>query len=118
MKIHIISIANRPPRWTENAISDYVKTCPWKIEETRIPLLKDTKNTKASMRKMREAELLIKKIELLKVDFCIALDERGHTPSSVALSQKIDAWSLSESKLAFIIGGPDGLDDSISQRAQ
>ena len=48
----------------------------------------------------------------------IALDELGKTLSSVELSKKItDLQNIKSGKVQFIIGGADGLDDDIRQRA-
>ena len=48
----------------------------------------------------------------------IALDELGKTLSSVELSQKItELQNIKSGKVQFIIGGADGLNDDIRQRA-
>lgn len=48
----------------------------------------------------------------------IALDETGKTLSSTEFSQKItDIQNIKSGKFQFIIGGADGLDDELRQRA-
>ena len=48
----------------------------------------------------------------------IALDERGESMTSAALTARIGAWrDAGASALWFAIGGPDGLDASIRERA-
>ncbi len=48
----------------------------------------------------------------------VALDERGKAISSETLAKKIGAWqSQGQSNFAFLIGGADGLDDSVRDRA-
>ena len=48
----------------------------------------------------------------------IALDEKGKTLSSVEFANKIsDIQNITTGKFQFIIGGADGLDDGIRQKA-
>jgi 23S rRNA (pseudouridine1915-N3)-methyltransferase len=62
--------------------------------------------------KRREGELLLAAVPPgLSL---VALDERGTTLSSVDLARRLAAWN----EAAFIIGGADGLDDAVRERAQ
>jgi 23S rRNA (pseudouridine1915-N3)-methyltransferase len=48
----------------------------------------------------------------------IALDERGDTVSSPELARRLGAWrDQGVEDIAFVIGGADGLDDSVRARA-
>ena len=49
---------------------------------------------------------------------CIALDERGATPTTKQLTQQMQDWMQQGSDVAFIIGGADGLHESVKLRAQ
>ena len=48
----------------------------------------------------------------------VALDERGKTYTTVALSKAIQGWSLEFADIAFVIGGPDGLDAAFKLEAR
>jgi 23S rRNA (pseudouridine1915-N3)-methyltransferase len=48
----------------------------------------------------------------------IALDEHGDAPTTQQLAQRLTKWMAGGSDVAFIIGGPDGLDDRIKNSAQ
>jgi 23S rRNA (pseudouridine1915-N3)-methyltransferase len=48
----------------------------------------------------------------------IALDENGRNLTSRALANRIGAWQTQgRSEFAFLVGGPDGLDPALIQRA-
>jgi 23S rRNA (pseudouridine1915-N3)-methyltransferase len=50
--------------------------------------------------------------------FTVALDERGKQFSSEAFARSLEKWSLSGSgEVAFIVGGPYGLEESIKKGA-
>jgi 23S rRNA (pseudouridine1915-N3)-methyltransferase len=65
--------------------------------------------------KAREAELIADKIP--EGAYLIALDERGKAASSRAFAEKLGELQDSGRDVAFIIGGADGLDESLRARA-
>ena len=65
--------------------------------------------------KRREADALL---SALKPDeFLIALDQDGTTPDSPALASQLANWQERSKKLAFCIGGAEGLDSAVLARA-
>lgn len=67
-------------------------------------------------RKVDEAERLLQTIQ--SQDIIIALDERGKSLTSPDFAQKIADWrDDGASHIHFILGGPDGLDQALRQRA-
>jgi len=63
----------------------------------------------------REAELIAEKIP--QGAFLIALDERGKAQNSRQFAEKLGDLRDSGRDVAFIIGGADGLDESLRARA-
>jgi 23S rRNA (pseudouridine1915-N3)-methyltransferase len=48
----------------------------------------------------------------------VAFDERGRSPASEAFAATLGAWrDAGRGATAFLIGGPDGLDESVRRRA-
>lgn len=48
----------------------------------------------------------------------LVFDERGKSPSSEAFAERIGGWrDAGKAGLCCVIGGPDGLDDSVRRRA-
>jgi 23S rRNA (pseudouridine1915-N3)-methyltransferase len=47
----------------------------------------------------------------------VVLDERGDAPTTQQLAERLAKWMASGGDVAFIIGGPDGLDPRIRQSA-
>jgi 23S rRNA (pseudouridine1915-N3)-methyltransferase len=99
----------------ERALFDeYKKRLKWPLAlkevEERRPL-------PAPQLKSLEAELLLGAIPD-KAASLIALDVRGKTFSSEALAKQIALWQQNgTAEAAFVIGGADGLDESIRKRA-
>ena len=65
--------------------------------------------------KRRESETFA--AALSPQDFVIALDQDGDAPDSPGLARMLTTWLERTRKLAFIIGGAEGLDAAILARA-
>ena len=66
--------------------------------------------------KAREAELILG--ALPKDAVLVALDARGKTLSSTDLAARFARWRDADASLAFVIGGADGLADSVVDKAK
>jgi len=65
--------------------------------------------------KVREAELI--RAALPKGAVLVALDARGKNLSSADFAARLARWRDADASLAFVIGGADGLADSIVHEA-
>lgn len=113
MEIKIIAVGKAKSSPALDLFNYYTKRTPWKISVKEV----DEKRKLASAQlKKREAELLLDQIT--NNSFVIALDERGRSISSIKFANVIsDVQSQGISNINFIIGGADGLDDSVRKRA-
>jgi len=50
-------------------------------------------------------------------EYLVLLDEQGRQLSSRELADKLNEWQTVGQDLAFVIGGPDGVSESVRQRA-
>lgn len=66
--------------------------------------------------KTREATLLLEAVP--KGAAIVALDQRGTALSSAAFAQRLGAWRDAGTDLAFIIGGAEGLAETVLDKAQ
>ena len=66
-------------------------------------------------RRVEEASALLDKVGS---SVLVAFDERGRSPSSEAFAERIRQWrDEGRAGIACVIGGPDGLDPKVRQRA-
>lgn len=92
---------------------EYKKRLPWTLT---VKELDEKKPLPSAQRMQREAELLLAACE--GVDRIIALDERGKELSSPEFAKQIGDWQQEGmSKLAFVIGGQDGLSPELRKKA-
>ena len=93
-RLHVVAISARLPDWAEQACAEYVERMPRGYEVARI-------STKAE--RLRSV--------LPKNSRVIALDERGQDLTTAKFV------SLLKGESVFVIGGPDGLDESVKKDA-
>ena len=93
-RLHVVAVAARLPAWAEEACAEYLKRLPRGYEVERI--LTKPERLRAVLPKNARR---------------VALDERGEDATTRRFA------SLLRSETAFIIGGPDGLDESVKKDA-
>lgn len=50
-------------------------------------------------------------------DFIVTMEINGNKLNSIDLSKKIDSWLMTYGNIIFIIGGSDGIDESIKKKS-
>jgi len=117
MTIDIIYIGKKQPTWLDTAIQDYGQRLqPYcKINWRNLPLAK--RNTNLSRQQILTTEANHINKHLKKAETIIALEETGQLINSHKLAQQLADWQLHTSHIAFVIGGPDGLDPTILRTA-
>ncbi len=118
MNIHLITIGQKMPDWVETGFAEYAKrlpaSCALKLVE--LPMPPRGKNANIDQLKAKEAALIEKVIP--KGALVIALDEYGQEVSTVGLSRKLAQWLEGGQDVALLVGGPDGLDGRLLQKAR
>ncbi len=116
MKLLLVAVGQRQPAWAEEAYGDFAKRFP---PEMRLEL----KSVKAETRGSKTPEQLMA-AEAARIEaVCprgarrVVLDERGERVSTLQLAARMTSWMGDGRDVAFIVGGPDGLDAMLKQSA-
>jgi 23S rRNA (pseudouridine1915-N3)-methyltransferase len=114
MRVTIAAVGRDRSGPARDLFDEYCRRCPWPIRLHEIP----ARTTAPPERRLaEEAERLAGAVP--RDAALIALDETGRNLTSRALATKIAAWQRQgRSGLAFLIGGPDGLDQALIERAE
>ena len=111
MHVQIRSIGKLKKNTPEFAIiSEYIRKTRWPVE---VKEYEEKKALTGAELKSAEAKLLLK--DLPENAFIVALDEHGKTLSSRELASNLHPHA--SEPIVFIIGGADGLDESVHHRA-
>jgi len=118
MKITFLTVGKTEELYLKEGLDKYIKRLKHytKLLIVEIEELKNTKALSVEQQKIREAELILKKISPL--DHIILLDENGLELSSQQFATYLNKKALnSVANLVFIAGGPYGFHQSIYERA-
>ncbi|HBQ01512.1 MAG TPA: 23S rRNA (pseudouridine(1915)-N(3))-methyltransferase RlmH [Gammaproteobacteria bacterium] len=110
MKIRLISVGTRMPSWVKEGTTEYSKRIERDLNFSlvEVPLAKRAKNQSAEVSKAKEGVEL--RAQIKPGDYVVALDVVGKPFSTADLAGWIQNFRADGRDLAFLVGGPDGLD--------
>lgn len=117
MKLLVLAVGNRMPDWVETAWTDYARRMPADHAVELREIKPEPRTSGKTPAQMMQAEAVRLRAALPSGATIVALDERGRDLSTAVLAQKLDAWRQDARDVAFLVGGPDGLDDSLKAQA-
>ena len=117
MRIRIVAVGQKPPKWVKDAVDDYNHRFPPEVKLTWHEVKAATRGASQIPAKWMQIEA--QAIEQVLPPRChiVALDEHGDDLTTRGLAHRMERWRGSGVETAIIIGGPDGLDASIKQKA-
>ncbi|GGY15928.1 23S rRNA (pseudouridine(1915)-N(3))-methyltransferase RlmH [Paludibacterium paludis] len=117
MKITLLAVGTRMPRWVDEAYTDYAKRFGRDITLE----LKEIKPEKRGGGVTPEKGIAAEHSRLLAAipprARLIVLDERGRAYTSVQLADSMKRWLAEGEDLCIVIGGADGLSPELKSRA-
>jgi 23S rRNA (pseudouridine1915-N3)-methyltransferase len=117
MRIRIIAVGERMPRWVDEVVDDYTRRMAGalKVALVEVPAgLRSARGDPAqAMHLEGERILALTRAQ----EFMVALDERGTQMSTRELSSWLAARMNDGRDLVLVIGGPDGLAAEVLARA-
>jgi len=122
--MRLIAIGTRMPGWVDAAFEEYARRLrgSWELQLTALASARRGQGGRGQGgedAKLARAGEAARILELLAPrDYVIALDEHGTEPTTAELAGWLEQRRGGGQPLTFIIGGPDGLDASVLERAQ
>ena len=114
MRVTILAVGRDRTGPARELFEDYRRRSSWPIDLVELVA---PGRLPAPRRRAEEAARLLD--ALPRGALPIALDERGRQLDSQAFARRLGAWrDRGESELAFLIGGPDGLEPLVLERAR
>jgi 23S rRNA (pseudouridine1915-N3)-methyltransferase len=112
MKISLIVIGKKMPDWIQTGINHYQKQLPDYLNFSLIALeAQKRKGKNIQQIKELEGEIIIKATK--GASFVIAFDEHGKQNTTKNIAQQLGNWQQNGENIALIIGGADGLSDTV-----
>ena len=118
MKLFVIAVGHKMPDWISAGFGEYAKRMPREVKIELVEIKPEPRTTGKSAPQIMEAEAQRILAALPQGTLCIALDERGVHMTTKQLARQMQDWMRGGSDVAFIVGGADGLHESVRKGAQ
>jgi 23S rRNA (pseudouridine1915-N3)-methyltransferase len=116
MKIAILAIGQRQPRWAGEAVTDYLRRFPADFA-VQLRELKPEPRDGRPPERIRAAEGERLRAALPEGGLTVALDERGRDLTTAAFAAQLGRWRDDGIAPAFAIGGADGFSEEFRNDA-
>lgn len=106
------------PDWITAGFNEYAKRMPREAKIELLEIKPEPRTTGKTTAQIMEAEAQRILAALPQGALRIALDEHGAQPTTRQLAAQMQDWLRGGRDVVFIIGGADGLHESVKQAAQ
>jgi 23S rRNA (pseudouridine1915-N3)-methyltransferase len=109
MKIYLVSVGNRMPRWVVEGYEEYARRLTGECRLQLLEVAPGHRGRKADIKRILqdEGERMLKAIP--KGCQVLALDVTGRAWNTQQLTNKLESWMVDGRDLALLVGGPEGL---------
>jgi 23S rRNA (pseudouridine1915-N3)-methyltransferase len=117
MRVRLLAVGTRMPAWVTAGVDEYRKRLPrdFALEVEEIAPGQRGKNADIPRAMALEAERI--RARLRGDEQVVALEVGGKAWSTEQLAEQAEAWRLAGRDVALLVGGPDGLEASLSAAA-
>ena len=116
MRLAILAVGHKLPAWVATGCAEYMKRMPRELPMSVVEIKPEPRGSK-SREQLLTAEKARLQAALQGFSRTVVLDERGDAPTTLQLAQRLEDWMRDGGDTAFVIGGADGIDEDIKQRA-
>lgn len=117
MRLIIAAVGQRQPAWADEAFGDFAKRFPPECRLELKVLKAEPRSAGKTAEQCKLAEAQRFALALPKGVRRVALDERGTRLTTPQLADRLRFWMGDGRDVALLIGGPDGLDNSLKDSA-
>lgn len=113
MRLVVVAIGQRQPAWADAAWDDFAKRLPPEMRLELKSLKAEPRTGGKPLGALKAAEAQRIHAALPKGARRVVLDERGERVTTAQLARRLAFWKGDGRDVAFVIGGPDGLDEAV-----
>lgn len=117
MKFYIVAVGTRMPDWVTTGYNEFAKRMPRELALELIEVKAESRSEGRTVEVMMAAEAQRLRAALPARCRRIILDERGSELTTMNLAERITRWMGEGDDVAFLVGGPDGLDPALKAEA-
>lgn len=117
MRLFVTAVGTRMPDWVEQGYADFARRMPRDMPLHLVEVKAEPRRSGKPVPALLAAEAARLRAALPAGVTTIALDEHGREIDTNGLARCLERWRSSGSDVAFLVGGPDGLDPALKASA-
>lgn len=117
MKLLVAAVGHRMPAWVDDGFAEYAKRMPREAPLELVAVKAEPRNSGKPVEVLMAAEAERLRAALPGQCRRVVLDEHGTDLTTDQLAKRMAAWAREGDDVAFVIGGPDGLDPNLKKNA-
>jgi len=117
MKLWVIAVGQRMPAWVTHAWGDYTRRMPADYAVALREIKPEPRTGGKTPAQLMQAEAARMRAALPPNAIHVALDEQGRDLRTIDMARELQTWRDQTQHVAFLIGGPDGLDETLKRTA-
>ena len=116
MRLGILAVGHKLPGWAASGCAEYIKRMPRELPLNITEIKPEPRGSK-NREQLLAAEKIRLQAALQGYSRVVILDERGADLTTLKLAQRLEDWMREGGDTALIIGGADGIDETLKQQA-
>ena len=118
MRLKLIAVGSKMPRWVEDGWQEYAKRLPAELalDLIEIPLTTRGKNADVTRLIRQEGEAMLARVQA--GEGIATLEVTGGAWSTEQLATELDRWRLDARSVCLMVGGPEGLAPEVCARSE
>jgi 23S rRNA (pseudouridine1915-N3)-methyltransferase len=116
MKLSVLAVGHRQPAWVNEGCAEYLKRMPRELPATVLEIKPEPRGSKTREQLLAAEKARIK--DALPGSYrLVVLDEKGDDLTTLKLAKRLEVWMQDGRDVVLLIGGADGIDEELKQRA-
>jgi len=116
MRIHLIAIGIRMPKWVQLGYDEYARRMPRECELVLKEIVPGKRSKNSDVRRIIRDEGRRMLAVIPPSSHAVALDLAGRNWNTAQVAEALSRWRSSGKDLSLLIGGPDGLSEECKTR--
>lgn len=117
MRFHVVTVGTRVPEWVDAGFADYARRLPGGSRLALHTVAAARRGGKRGVESARADEAARLRAATPPRAYRVALDGGGRALSTRELAGRVAEWNRTGAEVAFLVGGPDGLDPELLRAA-
>jgi len=112
MRIKLIAVGTKMPKWVDLGFHEYVQRMPSLCELELVEIAAKKRGKNADTVRILRDEAQAIKAAIPNGSLVIALDRKGKVVDTLLLAKHLQNWIDENQNVAILIGGPEGIDEN------